>query len=220
MSHFITFEGIDGCGKTTQWNLLRDWLGERGQNVIATREPGGTALAESIRHQLLHGSQPIVPRAEVLLFGASRAQHVAQLIQPALARGAWILCDRFIDSTLAYQGGGLQMDDNFLRAMNDFACATTQPELTLLFDVKPAIALQRRELRVSEHGAKADHIEARGAQFQERVRQSFLDLAATNSERIVVIDAQQTPDVIQNQVLEILRERGWLANLRESIEAI
>ena len=206
MSHFISFEGIDGCGKTTQWNLLRDWLNERGHNVVATREPGGTALAESIRHQLLHGAQPVVPRAEVLLFGAARAQHVAQLIRPALARADWVLCDRFIDSTLAYQGGGLNMDDSFLRAMNHFACDQTRPELTLLFDVPPAIAQARRAEK------SADHIEARGMEFQERVRHKFLELAEEDSRRMVIIDAQETPQAIQQHVLSLLRARDWLGD--------
>ena len=192
------------AAKTTQWQLLRDWLNERSQNVIATREPGGTALAESIRHQLLHGTQPVVPRAEVLLFGAARAQHVAQLIRPALQRGDWVLCDRFIDSTLAYQGGGLNMDDSFLRAMNHFACDQTLPELTLLFDVPPSIAQSRRAQRSS------DHIEARGVEFQERVRHKFLELAAEDARRIVIIDAQETPDAIQKRVLSILYSRNWL----------
>lgn len=201
MSHFISFEGIDGCGKTTQWNLLHDWLRERGQNVVATREPGGTALAESIRHQLLHGARPVVPRAEVLLFGAARAQHVAELIRPALQRGDWVLCDRFIDSTLAYQGGGLNMDDDFLRAMNRFAIENTRPELTLLFDVPPAIAHARRAEK------SVDHIEARGVEFQERVRARFLELARAEPQRIALIDAQGAAETVQQRVLEIVRSR-------------
>jgi dTMP kinase len=153
---FLTFEGIDGCGKTTQLQKLKTELENRGHEVVCTREPGGTELAEGLREILLHSKSPIEKRGELLLFGASRAQHVAEIVQPALAQGKWVLCDRFIDSSEAYQGGGLGLDRDFIRQMNAFATGGLLPQRTFFFDVDPLIALQRRA------GEKGDRIEARG----------------------------------------------------------
>ena len=207
MNRFISFEGADGCGKTTQWNLLGQYLQERGEEVVLTREPGGTRLAEMLRHQLLHGGETVVPRAEVLLFGAARAQHIAQLIRPALESGAWVLCDRFTDSTFAYQSAGLGLDSAFIDAMNRFATAELAPALTLLFEVAPEIAHARR---ISRDGA-TDKIEARGDEFQSRVRAGFAALAQREPQRIVTLDG--APDVasVQKNVLRVLRERGILS---------
>jgi dTMP kinase len=204
MAYFLSFEGIDGCGKSTQLQLLRDYLTEHKQQVTATREPGGTELAEAIRNYLLHSTQPLASRTELLLFGAARAQHVEEIIRPALQRGDWVLSDRFADSSLAYQGGGLGMDTDFIRTMNAFATGALQPHLTLLFDVDVEVALARRARE------KNDRIEARGREFQERVRQAFLEAARGEPQRVKVLPAQATPAEIHQNVLALLRENGML----------
>lgn len=187
---FISFEGIDGCGKTTQLNRLRARLETRGTTVVTTREPGGTALAESLRQTLLHGGD-IEARAELLLFGAARAQHAREIIQPALERGAWVLCDRFIDSSEAYQGGGLGLDRAFIRAMNTFATGDLTPARTFLIDATPAVAASRRA------GEKADRIEARGTAFSERVRAVYLEIAARETARVVTINGELAQDEVE-----------------------
>ena len=198
---FITFEGIDGCGKSTQARLLAEHLAERGLEVVSTREPGGTPLAEEVRALVLnsraHAEEEVTPQAELLLFVAARAQHVQNLIRPALARGAWVLCDRFTDSTVAYQSGGLGLDAEFIRSLNRFATSVLQPHLTLLFDVAVPEAQRRRTI---ERGA-GDRIESRGPEFQERVRQSFLQQAKDEPARIHVLDAAASVDEVRLQVL-------------------
>ena len=194
---FISFEGIDGCGKTTQLNRLRARLQARGINVVSTREPGGTALAESLRETLLHGGD-IEARAELLLFGAARAQHAREIIAPALERGDWVLCDRFVDSSEAYQGGGLGLDREFIRAMNAFATAGLTPARTVLVDVAPAVGASRRA------GERADRIEARGDEFGQRVRAVYLDIAARESARVIVVDGALAPDEVEAAIWENL----------------
>lgn len=195
---FLTFEGIDGCGKTTQLQKLKAELEKRGHGVVATREPGGTELAEGLREILLHSKGKIEARGELLLFGASRAQHVEEIVRPALERGDFVLCDRFVDSSEAYQGGGLGLDAEFIRQMNVFATGNLLPHRTFFFDLEPALALERRQ------GEKGDRIEARGLEFQERVREAYLAIAARESERIVTLDATQPVDDIAAQVLSLL----------------
>ena len=195
---FLSFEGIDGCGKTTQLQLLKRQLEKRGLEVVATREPGGTALAENLREVLLHCAGEMEKSSELLLFGAARAQHVAQIVRPALHRGAWVLCDRFADSSEAYQGGGLGLDRAFIRAMNDFASGGLWPQQTFFFDLDPKMALQRRA------GEKADRIEARGLEFQEIVRAAYREIAAREPSRVTKIDASRAPDEIFAQVWTLL----------------
>ena len=197
---FISFEGIDGCGKTTQLNRLRTRLEAAKIEVVATREPGGTALAEALRQTLLHGGD-IEARAELLLFGAARAQHAHEIIAPALNRGAWVLCDRFIDSSEAYQGGGLGLDRAFIRAMNAFATADLTPDLTFFVDAAPAVAAARRA------GEKADRIEARGAAFSERVRAVYLEIAAREKARVVTINGELAADEVEAMIWESLNRK-------------
>ena len=201
---FLTFEGIDGCGKSTQLNLLAEILRAAGREVVTTREPGGTKLAENIRNYLLHTGQPLDVRAELLLFGAARAQHVAEVIRPALQRRAVVLCDRFADSSVAYQGAGLGLPKAFIMQMNAFATAGAQPNLTLVFDVDPAVGQARRAAE------RDDRIEARGLEFQAKVREGFLAIAREEPKRVVVINAAPTPEIIHKQVLAVLRERHLL----------
>jgi len=204
VSFFISFEGIDGCGKTTQLQRLREHLTSIGYTVITTREPGGTALAEAIRNYLLHSPQPLGSRTELLLFGAARAQHVDELIRPALERGEVVLSDRFADSSVAYQGGGLGLPLDFVRRMNAFATDGLQPHITFLLDVDPAIGQQRR-LREKE-----DRIEGRGLEFQERVRAAYLEMAQAEPERIVTVDATPSPEEIHRHILQALWQHGLL----------
>lgn len=199
---FLTFEGIDGCGKSTQLNFLAEYFRSCGREVVATREPGGTALAEAIRSYLLHTKQPLSKRAELLLFGAARAQHVEEVIRPALERGAVVLSDRFMDSSVAYQGGGLGLEISFIKQMNAFAIELARPDLTLVFDVDVATAQHRRRAVRGE-----DRIEARGLEFQEKVRQGYGQIARDESQRVVIIDATPAPKDVHQTVLSILRER-------------
>ena len=196
---FISFEGIDGCGKTTQLNRLRARLEARGLAVVATREPGGTSLAESLREILLHGGD-IEARAELLLFGAARAQHAREIIRPALERGAWVLCDRFVDSSEAYQGGGLGLDRDFIRAMNAFATDGLMPARTILVDVAPDVGASRRASR-----AGADRIEARGDDFGARVRAVYLDIAAREPQRVTRVNGELAPDEVEASIWESLK---------------
>ena len=204
-SLFITFEGVDGCGKTTQLELLRAHLesefakAQSSTQIVQTREPGGTKLAEAAREIILHSQTPLSPRAELLLFGAARAQHVEELIAPALNRGDWVLCDRFTDSTMAYQGGGLGLDAEFIHTQNEYSTDNLVPNLTLLFDVDVRVALQRRATQRGE-----DRIEERGLQFQERVRAKFLELARDEPQRIKIIDANAPAKVVHHRVVRVL----------------
>jgi dTMP kinase len=201
---FITFEGIDGCGKTTQWRLLSEFLGARGIGCVSTREPGGTPLAEEVREIVLHSRQELSARAELLLFAAARAQHVEQLIAPALDHGDWVLCDRFTHSTRAYQGGGLGLGSSFIDALAAFATQDTTPDLCLLFDLPVAQAQERRARE------KPDRIEKRGLEFQERVRQAFQQMALEEPSRVVLIDASGSTQSIHETVVDILIQRGLL----------
>jgi len=202
MSLFITFEGIDGCGKSTQLELLRAHLQSIGHSVTTTREPGGTALAEMIRNYLLHSEQPLAARAELLLFGAARAQHISEVIRPALDRGEAVLSDRFTDSSLAYQGGGLGLGSDFIQRINDFATDGLKPHLTLLLDVEPEVGFARR----AQASGGEDRIEGRGLEFQRRVRAAYLDIARAEPGRIVVVDGVLPVAEAHQRIVEIFEQ--------------
>ena len=205
---FITFEGGEGCGKSTQVKRLAAALEAKGVNVLLTREPGGTRLAEMIRTLLKDEAEdPPVDRAELLLFLAARAQLVRNVIRPALDAGTWVLSDRFSDSTVAYQGYGRGLPVDFVKAANDFACEGLAPDLTLLLDVEPSVAAQRMRGREAATNTSADRIERAGEDFHARLRQGFLELAAANPSRIVTIDASGTPDEVARKILLALPER-------------
>ncbi len=204
---FITFEGGEGCGKSTQVKRLAAALEAKGVKVLLTREPGGTRLAEMIRTLLKDEAEdPPVDRAELLLFLAARAQLVRNVIRPALDAGTWVLSDRFSDSTIAYQGYGRGLDVDFVKAANDFACEGLAPDLTLLLDVEPSVAAQRMRGREAATNTSADRIERAGDDFHARLRQGFLELAAANPSRIVTIDASGTPDEVARKILLALPE--------------
>lgn len=190
---FITVEGIDGCGKTTQLKLLAQWLTDLGLSPLVTREPGGTPVGESIRELLLApGPDPMTPQAEVLLYAAARAELVTKVIRPALARGQTVLSDRFSDSTLAYQVAGRGLKKAWVEAVLAGATGDLTPDLTLLFDLAPLQALAR--------SPRADRIEQEDLDFFARVRDAYLSLAVEAPGRIVVIPADRPVDEVQADV--------------------
>ena len=190
---FISFEGIDGSGKTTQLKRLAARLEETGLTVVSTREPGGTRLAEAIRALLLDAGDEVDARAELLLFGASRAAHVAQIIRPALEANQWVLSDRFGDSSEAYQGA-LDLEPDFIRAMNRFATGELAPKRTFFLDVAPEVGFERRR------GGGEDRIEARGLEFLAKVRANYLEIARREPDRFVVLDGALSPDELEELI--------------------
>ena len=206
---FITFEGPEGSGKSTHIRLLAEYLSERGIAVTLTREPGGTPTGESIRHLLQHNGAGESPtdRTEVLLFLASRAQHVERLIRPALAEGRWVLCDRFDDSTLAYQGYGRGFDLSELRAVNRFATNGLTPDLTVLLDVSPETSRLRLSARHAQTSDGPDRIESEADAFHVRLRCGFLELARQNPGRIAVVDAERDLNLVADDVRAAVTQR-------------
>ena len=200
---FITFEGGEGCGKSTQVRRLAEHLASKGIEVVLTREPGGTRLAELIRGLLKDEREdPPCDRSELLLFLAARAQLVRNVIEPALASGKWVLADRFSDSTFAYQGYGRGLPLDVLRLANDFACDGLKPDLTLLLDVRPEVAVARMRRREAATNTSADRIEQAGDGFHSRLRAGFLEMAKAEPERIKVIDANGSPDDVWARILQ------------------
>lgn len=189
---FISFEGGDGVGKSTQLALLREWLAGLGREVVVTREPGGTALGLELRQAVLHGDH-VAPRAEALLYAADRAHHVATVVRPALERGAVVLTDRFLDSSVAYQGVGRGLGAEAVEQLNLWAVEGLLPHLTVLLDLDPAIGLSRIV-------GEPDRLESAGADFHARMRQAFLDRAAADPGRWLVLDAAEPPDAVAAHV--------------------
>ena len=193
---FISFEGIDGVGKSTQIDLLIKHLDELGRKSIRTLEPGGTDLGVEIRHLLLHRKGEVAPRAEALLYAADRAHHVATKVRPALAEGTDVIIDRYLDSSVAYQGAGRELDSNEVRNLSLFAVQGLLPHLTILLDLDAAASLARR----SKTGEELDRLEREKVEFFEAVRQGYLDLAAAEPERFFVVDARQTIEEMAAQI--------------------
>ena len=191
---FITLEGIDGAGKSTQIAWLAQRLAQGGREVVVTREPGGTPLGERVRELVLH--QAMHPESEALLMFAARSEHLHQLIRPALARGAWVLCDRFTDASIAYQGGGRGLPLERLEALERWVHGDLQPHLTLLFDLPPEVS----RARLTGSGSSPDRFEQEQAEFFARVRDAYLVRAARYPARIHVIDASLAPAEIQKQL--------------------
>jgi len=194
---FITIEGIDGAGKTTQARMLEQWLRERGHAVLLTREPGGTPAGESLRSLLLDGDVPVDAQTELLLYAADRAQHVAEVIRPALAEGRTVVCERYTDSTAAYQGYGRSLGIGVVRQLNSLAAGGLEPDLTLLLDLPSE---QTRE-RMAE---TPDRLERENPGFHRRVAQGYRELARAHPERIKVIDASRAPEQVFEQVARVV----------------
>ena len=208
MIRFITFEGGDGSGKTTQLKALEGYLTERGKSCIATREPGGTSLGNLIRQVLLEvGKQPITSPTELFLYLADRAQHIREVIIPAIEQGNVVLCDRHTDSTLAYQGYGRGIDLGLLRSLNDIASQGIKPDLTFLFDCPVEIGLSRTAQRQSQAitgVGREDRFEREKVEFHERVREGFLELARAEPHRFRIIDAARSIDEIARELENII----------------
>lgn len=193
---FITIEGGEGVGKTTNIAFIKQWLAVQGVDFIATREPGGTPVAEKIRQLLLdHHEEDVDPVAELLLIFAARAQHLNNVIRPALESGSWVLCDRFTDATYAYQGGGRQLGLDKVAVLEDFVQGGLRPDLTLILDVDPSIGMARASNR-----GQLDRFESEKMAFFERVRETYLTLAARHPNRYVVIDAAQPLAQVQQAI--------------------
>jgi dTMP kinase len=198
---FITFEGPEGGGKSTQIRLLADWLRERGCAVLTTREPGGTRIGDMVRELLLNPEHvEMQPEAEILLYSAARAQHVGEVIRPHLARGGVVLCDRYADSTFAYQGYGRQLDLDALRMITAFATGNLKPDLTICLDLPVLDGLQRKRATASAGSDDWNRIEREELEFHERVRAGYLELARMESERWWVVDARQSVEQAQEAI--------------------
>lgn len=207
MKRFITFEGGEGSGKTTQIKLAADWFRERGIPALSTAEPGGTPLGRKIRELLLNrGSWTIGAEAELLLFAAARAQHVRETILPALEAGQWVLCDRFADATLAYQGFGRGLDAGFIRTLNAFSAQALKPEMTLLFDLPVEAGLARAKKRAAGGRPEAaeDRFEQEERAFHGRIRDGYLTIAAEEPERFRIIDGAVSVETVHCEVCRCL----------------
>jgi dTMP kinase len=206
---FITLEGGEGSGKTTHALLLCQWLTAQGLNVLQTREPGGTPLAEQLRTIILDGpAESIAPETEALLILAARRQHVDHVIKPALAQGKTVVCDRFSDSTMAYQGYGRKLDRQALHLMNDWATGKLVPHLTLLFDVPVAVGLRRRRGETSTQ----NRLDRETERFHESVRRGFRSLTKLEPRRIFMIDASSSIESVQRRVESLVA--NWLQTYR------
>jgi dTMP kinase len=199
---FISLEGIDGVGKSTQSDLLEEFLRSQGREVVRTLEPGGTELGQEIRHLLLHRKGDVAPRAEALLYAADRAHHVATKIRPALERGEVVLTDRYLDSSVAYQGVGRALRAQDVRDISMFAVEGLLPDLTILLDLEASAAAERRR----NTGEAPDRLEQEKIEFFEAVRQAYLDMAAAEPNRWLVIDARESVDEMQAKIRKRVAE--------------
>ncbi len=206
---FITFEGIEGCGKTTQIKRLANRLDELKHDITLIREPGGTDIGEAIREIVKHPPKgaPISAYTELLLMNASRAQLIQQIIQPALAKGCTVLCDRFYDSTLAYQGYGRQLDLNKVHKAIELAIENTKPDLTLLLDIPLEVSTKRVMDRQLKSNETNDQFDRSGELFFKRVLDGFKTLAKAEPDRFRVINANQTPDDVSNEIWQVVKEK-------------
>jgi dTMP kinase len=198
---FITFEGGEGAGKSTQVRRLAAHLADRGQDVAVTREPGGTPIAESIRDFILSGkAKALGAESEAILFAAARADHVDKVIRPALARGAWVLCDRFIDSTRVYQGSADGADPVLVRALEKLAVGDTLPDLTIILDLPAEVGMKR----MTERASSPDRFEADDLARHELRRQAYLEIARKEAQRCVVVDAGRSEDEAADSIRRIV----------------
>ena len=197
---FITFEGTDGCGKTTQIEMLKDYFEKQGRTVLLTREPGAKGLGTKLREILLNYDGEVSPVCESFLFLADRAQHVDTIIKPAVAIGEIVLCDRHTDSTVAYQGYGRELDIEQIKMLNNIATSGLKPDLTFIFDIDIDTAQKRV-------GKNKDRMESAGIEFFKRVRNGYLEIAKQEPERVKVLDGSKSIETIHNELLEILQTK-------------
>ena len=202
---FVSFEGIEGCGKTTQIALLSDVLTNRAIAHSVTREPGGTAVGEGIRKILLHSETiHLTPAAELLLFYASRSQNILEKIEPALAKGEVVICDRFYHASMAYQGYGRGIPIDFIEKLTDLVCGERRPEITILLDIEPEVGLARARARNSRRAEDEGRFEMEEVPFYTRIRNGYLDLASREPRRIRVVPANRSIEAVHQDVLKIL----------------
>ncbi|MEM8867783.1 MAG: dTMP kinase [Verrucomicrobiota bacterium] len=203
---FISFEGGEGCGKSTQIRALTARLQELNHPVVTTREPGGTPLGEAIRHLLQHdpAGEAMSPETELLLFAASRAQHTHELIRPAVEAGKVVLCDRYMDSTTVYQGVARALAPDDVAAINQFAVGKSKPDLTLLIDLDPEVGLARVRAR---SGGQLDRMERETIEFFQAVRQGYLSLAQNEPERFLILNGDQSPETLETQIWNAVEPR-------------
>ena len=207
---FLTIEGIEGVGKSTQLARLSQNLSERGMTHVVTREPGGTPLAERIRELVLNARDEAVPPiAELLLMFAARSVHVVNHIEPNLRAGRWVLCDRFVDATYAYQGGGRRLSTDTIRQLEIMVLGARRPDLTILLDAPVEQALERAMHRNA--GAATDRFESERTEFFERVREAYCERAAAEPDRIAVLDAGQSVEQVAVCILDLLKVRSWIS---------
>ena len=199
---FITFEGGDGSGKTTQINLLATWLESKGKTVVLTREPGGTDLGVELRDIILHRAGFIAPRAEALLYAADRSHHIHTLVKPALDRGDIVLQDRYLDSSVAYQGAGRVLDPDEVRELSLWGTERLMPQLTVLIDVPASVA----RARMAQTERKYDRLEAEAEDFHTRVRESYLALAAAEPDRFLVVDGERPVQEIHEAIVSTVSD--------------
>lgn len=196
---FITLEGADGCGKTTQLNLLKEYLTCKGYEIVVTREPGGKGLGEKLREILLNYDGEVSDRCEAFLYLADRAQNIDTIIKPAINSGKIVLCDRHTDSSVAYQGYGREQNIDNINMLNELAVNGVHPDLTIVFDIDTETSMARV-------GAEKDRLESAGIEFHKRVRNGYLEIAKKNPQRIKVVDASQTIEDVQRDVIKIVEE--------------
>ncbi len=205
MPPFITFEGLDGSGKTTQVRLLADYLVRRGIRVVVLREPGATPVGESIRALLLDSrSQGLLPLSELLLYYAARNQNLCQQIIPALAEGKWVVCDRFADASAAYQGYGRGLDLSLVKSLNRMVNRGKKPDLTVLIDIEPSIAVARARDRNSRLGVDEGRFEAESLEFFHRIRKGYLQIAAQEPCRVHVLDGSQAVEALHKEIVNLI----------------
>lgn len=208
---FLVFEGLDGSGKSSLMKSLENHLVQSGIQCLMTREPGGTVLGDQLRTLILQKSaEAPTPRAELLMYEASRAQHVECLIRPALAQKKWVLCDRFSASSVAFQSGGRAIEISQVEWLNTFATSGLEAELTVLLDLPVEESENRRHRRAQATGEDQDRIEMEKQDFHERVRQSFLSQAKANSKKWLVLDARKSPADLSAELIEFLKDKKWL----------
>lgn len=206
---FITLEGIEGSGKTTQVEHIRRFLQSNDIDIFVTREPGGTDLGRKIRSILLDpGSSEMTPTAEMLLYTADRAQHIRQVILPALQAGRIVLCDRYFDATLVYQGYARGLDIKSIRTLHELMCDNVAPEITLLFDLPPETGLSRawKQIHNGERHGNETRFETEAVDFHRKVRRGYLELARQEPDRFIIIDAGQDEMAVRSQVFSVLRK--------------
>lgn len=202
MNRFISFEGIDGCGKTTQIEILMNKLKSANKKAISFREPGGTSISESIREILLNNkNSTLTDTAESLLFFASRSQLLSDKIIPLTNQGYFVICDRFNDSTIAYQGYGNKIDLNYLHTLSDYCVNDFKPDLTFFLDISVDLSMKRRKMKLS------DRIESRGEDYLEKVRSGFLEIADNNPKRFIIIDGADNKTNISNKIWDIVSDK-------------